>query len=130
MDGGARIGAADPASDVRSASLFISAFASGVADATANEDDVGRAMAEEGPPIGTGRRDATIDGEPSPAALFASSWFRSSWFVRSWFVRSCPTLFGPTDVIGGACAPSANLLCINGISAWAFAVARGSAAEA
>jgi len=69
-------GAADPAPDVKSASLFISAFASGVADATANEDDVGRAMAEEGTPVGTGHRDATFDRALSPAALFAKSWFR------------------------------------------------------
>jgi len=76
IDVAALAGAADPASDAKSASLFISAFASGVADATANEDDVGRAMAEEGTPVGTGHRDATFDRALSPAALSGGSWFR------------------------------------------------------
>lgn len=69
IDVAALVGAANAASDVKSASIFVAAFA----DATANEGDVGRAMAEEGMPIDTGHRDTTGDGEPSRVALFGRS---------------------------------------------------------
>lgn len=79
----------------------VSALASGGADPTTNEGVIGRSVAEENTPVGSGQREATGDGGVSEGSLFESF---------------CSTPLGSTDVAG----------VVGEISAWASAAERAS----
>src|SRR5947209_5866621 len=74
---GIAAGGAGGALDVKSA-VAASRFASGVADATANEAGCGGSIEAGSTPAGSGHREATTDGALSPETL--SSWFCSASF--------------------------------------------------
>src|SRR4030088_1432182 len=108
------VGAAGGTLDVKSVSALASKLASGAADATTNEGDIGRSVAEENTPVGSGQREATGDRAVSGEALFDSF---------------CSAPLGSTavaGVVGEIFRSASTRVCGNGNSAWAPAAERVS----
>src|ERR1700730_1761838 len=104
------VGATGGTLGVKSVSALASKLASGAADATTNEGDIGRSVAEENTPVGSGQREATGDCAVSEEALFDSL---------------CSAPLGSTEV-AGVFRSASTRVCGNGNSAWASADERAS----
>lgn len=113
-DVSALVGATGGTLGVKSASALASKLVSGTAGASTNEGDIGRSVAEENTPVGSGQREATGECVVSGEALFDSF---------------CSAALASTGVVGEIFRSASMDLCGNGNWAWASAAEGASLAS-
>jgi hypothetical protein len=110
------VGATGGTLGVKSVSALAFELKSCAPDATTNEGDIGRSVAEENKPVGSAQREATGDCAVSGEAFFGSF---------------CPAPLGSTDgagVVGEMFTSASTKDCGNDNSAWVSAAERASLA--